>query len=377
MRALVLSGGGAKGAYEAGLISSLVHEYREDFDIFCGTSIGAINAAFLAQEKIDALSEMWQSIHSHNIVTPFPRVQALRDTFSAFVGAHERKGLSHTLALIAAFVQLVRMLPLLHPLKALATLTGAIDPTPTQKLLSTHLRLSDVKRVLITTATDLTSQTEEVFYYFPERYAELQTHFVERHPGSEAFNETDFTEIIRASGAIPGAFSPVTFSHVKPCPNYVDGGVVNNTPIGLAIDAGATDITVVYLDPTPSKATVIDPNITIPGILLSCFGIMQQRLLALDHQLALEVNDAVEATSIPTPGKRVVSLRTFRPNNPLAVGVIDFHRQDLIDQAYFQGQRDARDPEQRQSFQTSKRKPKITTQRFEGQVEDSRTKQTS
>ena len=52
-RAIVLSGGGARGAYEAGVLRFLLDEFPRrsglspDFDIVCGTSVGAIHACFL------------------------------------------------------------------------------------------------------------------------------------------------------------------------------------------------------------------------------------------------------------------------------------------------------------------------------------------
>jgi NTE family protein len=353
MRALVLSGGGAKGAYEAGLVSTLVHEFHEEFDIICGTSIGAINAAFIAQNKVDDLSKMWQNIHARNIVTPFPRVQALRETYAAFVRVYETHGFLRPFSLFQAFMNLAKSWPALNPLKSFTTLTGAIDPKPTQSLLVEALSRKEVQRVLITTATDLTSQTEDVFYVFPGEYSTYQDHFTLHNPCSQEFNELDFCESVRASGAIPGVFSPVSFPSAAVTASYVDGGVVNNTPIGLAIDAGATDITVVYLDPEPSKQTILPAALTIPSILLNCFSIMQQRLLALDHQLALTVNDAIENQTPAGINKRLVKVRTFRPSKPLAVGVIDFDKQDLIDQAYFAGQNDARDAASRAEYATN------------------------
>jgi predicted acylesterase/phospholipase RssA len=53
-RALVFSGGGARGAYEAGVIHYLLDEFPKrlgrpiSFDILCGTSVGAVHACFLA-----------------------------------------------------------------------------------------------------------------------------------------------------------------------------------------------------------------------------------------------------------------------------------------------------------------------------------------
>ena len=53
-RAVVLSGGGARGAYEAGVARYLTEELPRrlgrpvDIDIVCGTSVGAIHACYLA-----------------------------------------------------------------------------------------------------------------------------------------------------------------------------------------------------------------------------------------------------------------------------------------------------------------------------------------
>ena len=52
--ALVLSGGGARGAYEAGVVRYIREELAGDlggqvhFDIYCGTSVGGIHACFFA-----------------------------------------------------------------------------------------------------------------------------------------------------------------------------------------------------------------------------------------------------------------------------------------------------------------------------------------
>ncbi|HEU5478748.1 MAG TPA: patatin-like phospholipase family protein, partial [Candidatus Tumulicola sp.] len=59
MKALVLSGGGAHGAYEAGVAQSLLQ--RERFDVICGVSIGAINAALIAAGKdAGSLERFWR-----------------------------------------------------------------------------------------------------------------------------------------------------------------------------------------------------------------------------------------------------------------------------------------------------------------------------
>ncbi len=61
--ALVLSGGGARGAYEVGVLRYLREElprrlgHMPRFDIVCGTSVGAINAAFVAATAEDPRSQ--------------------------------------------------------------------------------------------------------------------------------------------------------------------------------------------------------------------------------------------------------------------------------------------------------------------------------
>jgi len=67
--ALVLSGGGARGAYQVGVLRVMAREFPEAVpDILTGVSAGGINAAFLAarsepyQQKLDELAEMWSHL---------------------------------------------------------------------------------------------------------------------------------------------------------------------------------------------------------------------------------------------------------------------------------------------------------------------------
>jgi NTE family protein len=72
-RALVMSGGGARGAFQVGAVDYLVAELGLDFDVIAGVSVGSMNAAFLAQargpdelrQQLAALKEHWFSIPDH------------------------------------------------------------------------------------------------------------------------------------------------------------------------------------------------------------------------------------------------------------------------------------------------------------------------
>lgn len=58
---VVLEGGGAKGAYQIGAIKALI-ENGYSFNAIVGTSIGAINAAFIAQGDIDKIEKLWKTL---------------------------------------------------------------------------------------------------------------------------------------------------------------------------------------------------------------------------------------------------------------------------------------------------------------------------
>ena len=60
--AIVLSGGGAKGAFQVGVLDALIQEKKVNFDIAVGTSTGAIQAAAVAQNDIPRLIQFWTSI---------------------------------------------------------------------------------------------------------------------------------------------------------------------------------------------------------------------------------------------------------------------------------------------------------------------------
>lgn len=60
-RALVLAGGGSKGAYEVGFIKAL-DELNIDFSIVTGTSIGALNGCLLAQGDKESLENLWKTL---------------------------------------------------------------------------------------------------------------------------------------------------------------------------------------------------------------------------------------------------------------------------------------------------------------------------
>jgi len=74
-RALVLSGGGAHGAYQVGVLKRLIHEKGNTYDVIAGVSVGSINAVQIAQyapsEQRDAakmLEVFWRGIKGNDSI---------------------------------------------------------------------------------------------------------------------------------------------------------------------------------------------------------------------------------------------------------------------------------------------------------------------
>ena len=75
--ALVLTGGGARAAYQVGVLQAicevLPNPRVNPFPIICGTSAGAINAVSLAchaenfQSAVDAVSSVWRNFRAHHV----------------------------------------------------------------------------------------------------------------------------------------------------------------------------------------------------------------------------------------------------------------------------------------------------------------------
>lgn len=86
MRALVLSGGGGRGAYELGVYKAF-HEKGRDFDVLSGSSVGAITASAIASGlSVGELEAMWSRMHNFAVMKPrvdvwrFPKWTHFMDT---------------------------------------------------------------------------------------------------------------------------------------------------------------------------------------------------------------------------------------------------------------------------------------------------------
>jgi NTE family protein len=182
--AFVLGGGGLLGAHEVGMLRALKEAgIRPDFVV--GTSIGAVNGAFVAADPDGAaerLTDLW-------------RGESLRVVFSE--------------TLVGRAVRLVQSGTHLH----------AIEPL--RKLLADRLRVSDF--------TDLRIP----FQCVAASIEDATAHW---------FTQGPLVPAVMASCAVPGLLPPVEIDGR----HYFDGGLVDSIPVGRAVTLGATTVYVLH-----------------------------------------------------------------------------------------------------------------------------------
>ena len=217
MKALCLQGGGAKGAYQAGALKAL-QERGCHFDCAIGASVGAINAAMYASGRVDELYKIWENLDYADL---FPEESRL---LSESAG-----GLSFFLTVLRLFgngIDTTR-------LRALLTKTFDEDA----------LRASPVRFGLVTVKVG--------------EQKELEKLFIEDIPKGR------LVDYLMASAAIP-FFTKVEIDGVQ----YLDGGIMDNLPIGMLVEAGYSDITAIRLGgdirydngDTPLSIEYFDPS---------------------------------------------------------------------------------------------------------------------
>ncbi|MFT4684461.1 MAG: putative patatin/cPLA2 family phospholipase [Flavobacteriales bacterium] len=72
MKALVISGGGSKGAFAGGVAQYLIQERKKEYDLFIGTSTGSLMVSHLALGKIEALRDLYTSVNQRSIFSNNP-----------------------------------------------------------------------------------------------------------------------------------------------------------------------------------------------------------------------------------------------------------------------------------------------------------------
>lgn len=228
---LVLQGGGALGAYQAGVYEALAHEDTRP-DWVAGISIGAINAAIIAGnpkgKRIKALRKFWDMVSSELQFELDEHIGFARRAFNETSAA-----LVATIGVPGFFNPRFPPLPVEWPAEI-----GSLSYYDTAPLRETLLELVDFDllndgpmRFSVGAVNVLTGN----FTYFDNR---------ERRIGPEH---------VMASGALPPGFPPVEIDGEW----YWDGGLVSNTPLQYVLDNRPTcGLTVFQIDLFSSRNTI-------------------------------------------------------------------------------------------------------------------------
>jgi predicted acylesterase/phospholipase RssA len=323
MRALVLSGGGALGAYEAGVAKALLA--RESYDLICGVSIGAINAALIAAGRTDdALERFWHDEFPARARKLFPHVPRLRRLLShvGSFGSGDAWQDSVHLARAAAELPFLRKLGSLHKtsLPAVAASLGEM------------LDFSRLHTTLLVGATNVTYARAAVFRALvsPLSLPMAGPHLVEYRD----LTSENFVMALLASSAMPGLFSPIELTFDGKTALYADGCLVNSSPLGLAVNNGATQVTIVFVDPE------LDPEVlsAAQNISQQAYNIAtlwQQRQLDYELRLAEATNEIVRLGG--AEGKRQISIRYLRPRSPVEIDMLAFDDARALARVFEQG----------------------------------------
>ena len=249
--AFVLSGGASLGSIQVGMAQALFDEGIRP-DLVIGTSVGAVNGAWLAGDRpIAGLVDLWHSLRTRQI----------------------------------------------FPMRPLAGLRGLMGRSPNlvpnsglRQLLERHLAFAALEDSVIP---------------FSVIVADVAT-------GEEVrLDHGSAIDAVLASAAIPGVFPPIAIDGRW----FIDGGIVDNTPISQAIAAGATDVWV--LSTGYSCALPTPPRSALAMALHGLAMLVEQRFVA-----------ETSRRTYPVP------VHLIPPPCPITVTPMDFSQTaDLIDRS--------------------------------------------
>jgi predicted acylesterase/phospholipase RssA len=263
MKAIVFSGGGAKGAYEVGVAKRVLGARR--YDVLCGTSVGALIASFLAQYPTGSeeqgaadLEALWAKIQGSDIYE-----------YWNFLGPVN-----------------ILWKPSLY------------STAPFRRYIQTNLDPSRVassgKRLRVSSVSILTGDRK----IWTEKSEDLRVG-------------------VAASASVPVLFEPTAIDGDL----FVDGGIQQNTPLTDAITAGATEIDIVLLDDKHPKG-YLSTNPTAIEVGIRTISTISVGMQTLDMNVA-RLHNRLLQSGVGDTEKSIVKIRTLTPSTPLG-HILDF-----------------------------------------------------
>jgi len=238
MNALVISGGGSKGAFAGGVAEYLIKNKGKDYDLFVGSSTGGLLVSHLALGKIDKIKKVYTSISQKDIfsINPFKIKQFPDGKFD--VSINHWNTVKSFILKRQCFGDSINLRKLIR---------GALSFEEYQEILA-------LEKQVVVSVSNLTKYRTEF-------------------KSNTDYSYTDFIDWIWASANyVP--FMSIVNKHGN---EYADGGFGSHTPVQAAIDLGAKSVDVIVLEPEEldrSHETTTNPF----GALMKVFGFMTEQI---------------------------------------------------------------------------------------------------
>lgn len=287
---LILAGGGARGAYEMGALSALLPQLpaQDQPRILVGTSVGALNCAYLAatadrnlNERLEKATAFWEQIRWEQVLEPLTSWDELERSL--------------------AYVREV--------LTGRGAVESVLDPTPLRETLTGQFEFDWIERNVRAGHLDLaaavcTSAATNLSVVF---------HTGGESPDPDAARGVEYVaaklkvEHVLSSAAVPGIFPAVEVTEGSRQGWYFDGGTRLNTPIKPARELGAKRIIVIALNSLRPRVAPLEPKRPdalegaaqiIQGLLVDplvndVYTLARNNELILDGHLSPEERDVV------------------------------------------------------------------------------------
>ena len=234
MNALILSGGGARAAYQVGVLKALAEilpdNYHTPFPIICGTSAGAINTLGLAGRpghfaaRVEQLETVWRSLHAESIYRT--------DGWGVF---------RNSLGLLSS---------LMHSKSGIRSPVALLDNEPLRELLAEYIQFREIDEAIASrhlravAITAMSYSTGQSITFFQ---GELENWKRARRMGLRTGLTLDH---LMASAAIPTIFPPVQIGDHF----YGDGALRQLKPLSPALHLGANRLFVVGVSDNPARS---------------------------------------------------------------------------------------------------------------------------
>lgn len=238
MRALVISGGGSKGAFAGGVAQYLIQELKYDYDLYIGTSTGSLLISHLALKKLDKIKEVYTNVNQKSIFNDSPFL-IKKDKLG-----NQQISINHW-NVLKRFIRGKKTFGDSKNLRKLITNTLTVDEF-------NYLKAS-CKDVVVTVSNLSSHETQ--------------------YKSIKDFSYEDFCDWIWIScNYVP--FMSIVYK--EGC-EYADGGFGSMVPIKEAIDRGATTVDVIVLETEINHLNNL-PSKNAFSLLTNLHGFMMDRI---------------------------------------------------------------------------------------------------